>query len=274
MKDKAAYLDNLIETAVLKYQNGDIESAFQDIIEGVPLADEFAAEWKNQGIEALTVRHPIEIAIAVNMVGPELYTVKIPNVAHAYYLAGSMLYETEHFDEALEMLMISLDYNPFSARTWLEIAETFKRVADWENVVNAAGNALECGWSIIEISHAHRALAFAYGEMGDYERSAAHLILSYDYTPEEPVIKSELLWLGQQGYDIAQMTLDKAIEICGEDSGIAVTPVVAAAGMTLLLQDGITSPLSQEMDAIISSWSREDRRSVVSGGLDDENEKS
>lgn len=258
-RSKDVDLDELNAKIVSQFRSGDKVAAYENVAVALETANRIVATWMDEPYRIFTVRHPLEFAIIVNSGLPnsDNCQTREPNIAETLYLTGASYYELENFEKALEFLENSLVFNPVSARTWLEIAEAHKKMKQWDKVIEASQVALEYAWLMTEIAHAHRAIAFAFSEQGKFEEAAAHVVLALDYVPKERAALDELDWIAHQGYDITQMSLERAIEICGEEKGVACSQLVVVSALSLLGSELLPFEAKEEIAYLMNSWSRE-----------------
>ena len=257
-KDGTAELEELLPQIVAQFKEGDKEAGFESVIRAIELAGNITGEWQKEPMRIFTVRHPIEFIMIANsdIPGVENCQMRSPNIAEAFYLAGAAFYELEDYKQAQHLLETSLGFNPVSARTWLELSETYKKEGNWDKVIECAKKALEYAWMMMEIAHAHRAISFALSEQGELEEAAAHIVLSLDYVPNDRTGLDELDWIAHQGFDVSKMDLNRAIEICGEEDDLACSILVASSGFSILNSEDAPIQLREQAADMIRSWVR------------------
>ena len=170
--------------------------------------------------------------------GIDLANWHTPNIATAYMMKGSLVYDMGRHEESLAWQRKSVAVNPMCASAVMEMAECCKLLGDMETGLEYARQALSVAWRIDAIAKARRTVAFCEGELGNYDACAANLVIANDYEPS-PIVANELMWLRSQGWD-GKMTLERALEIAPEEVNGIATSEIAQEAMILtlkLLQD-------------------------------------
>lgn len=232
---EAPGVDELCQTCFECVAQGDIDAADTAIAEAVEKASEIAKRWKDEPQTTLCFNSPMEMTIyALIQDNNDPFSWEEPNIAHAFYMRGVLDYEMGKFDDAERYCLRSLEFNPVNAMALLEAAEAAKQLGHWEDVLRYAQAARKIAWKTYDVSQCHRTMSFALSEMGQYELACAHIVLAEDYYPTE-LGEREMVWLKHKGVDTASMSLDRALELVGEENmdRIVSEPVAYAADQLL-----------------------------------------
>lgn len=127
---------------------------------------------------------------------PTNITALNPNYFMMYYLLGYAYVELENPQLAAEAFIKALRWNPVSASTYLEFAEIYKNLKDWDNCLVLLQNGLKYSASTKSIARAYRGLGYYYCEQNNFDLAVALYMHSLRFE-ESDIVKHEVAYIYQ-----------------------------------------------------------------------------
>lgn len=160
-----------------------------------------------------------------------------PNYSRMYHLLGYVYAELQDVESAKVALSKSLKWNPVGAGTYLELAEIFKKAAQWNDFLPLALNALKYAKTATTFARALRGLGFYYCEQKDLDLSTALYMHSLQFDENKEIVGTEVAYM----YELSGKTLslpnpDQAVKKILENNIEVEMSNYAFAGYAKFLQ--------------------------------------
>lgn len=114
--------------------------------------------------------------------------------AKMLYTCGSLLIEMGRAEEALEPLLMLLDFDPVCPKYLFEYGEACKRTGRLEEAYSAAVRALYSASNRAELARAYRDIGYCMTETGLYEDAVMLYLLSLSFQ-SSPHAEAEIAWI-------------------------------------------------------------------------------
>ena len=141
-------------------------------------------------------------------------------IADGYYFLAVMDFQEEKYQDAIDNIQKCIMWNPVRAPYYCERGFIFLNCgiyADYVNAQVAYEQALECADNEEDFASALRGIGFAFAARNELEESAAAMILSQKFVPDNPDAKEHILRLKNLVPDFDfNMDVKKAKKILNE----------------------------------------------------------
>lgn len=141
-----------------------------------------------------------------------------PNYSRMYHLLGYVYIELKNNEHAHDSLVKALNLNPVSAGTYLELAEIYKKSAQWEKFLPLAQNALKYAKTPSTIARSLRGLGYYYCEQKNYPLATALYMHSLQFEDNKEIVGTEVGYMYElTGKTLELPTPDDAVKIILEN---------------------------------------------------------
>lgn len=128
--------------------------------------------------------------------------------AKIYMQYGSLLIDKERWEEAQEVLLKALEWNPCSSHIIFELCETYKHFGQLEKFYETVIDTFKYCFTETDLARCYRYLGWYFVEKELYDEAICVYILSFQYEKNQSV-QSELFYISQStGKDIVKPEID------------------------------------------------------------------
>jgi tetratricopeptide (TPR) repeat protein len=159
------------------------------------------------------------------------------NYARMYHLLGYVYGELKNTPLAIKALDVALRWNPVSAGTYLEFAEIYKKLENWDEFLPLALNGLKYAKTSATFARALRGLGYYYCERKEYDLAVALYMHSLQFEENREIVGAEVGYMYEQsGKTLVLPDPDAAVKKLLENNIDVEISNYVFAGYTKFLQ--------------------------------------